>query len=112
MQYSKLRAMPIAWGIHKIAMLLRQAHILVLLLLGLCLAGCTDTMPDRKPLKRFTDLVRGYDRTLTEEEKQRVIKQLREDKERQGLVDPAENETAEQKAETAAKKTAKSQVEN
>jgi hypothetical protein len=104
--------MPIARGTHKITMLLRQAHILVLLLLGFCLAGCTDTMPDRKPLKRFTDLVRGYDRTLTEEEKKRVIKQLREDQEKQGLVDPAEDRADGQAAEPKAKKTAKSQVEN
>ena len=104
--------MPIARGTHKITMLLRRPHILVLLLLGFCLAGCTDTMPDRKPLKRFTDLVRGYDRTLTEEEKQRVIKQLREEQERQGLADPAEGEAAEQPAEGEAKKTAKSQVKN
>jgi hypothetical protein len=93
-------------------MLLRQAHILVLLLLGVFLAGCTDTMPDRKPLSRFTDLVRGYDRTLTDDEKKRVIKQLREDKERQGLVDPAEGEAGAPPAEPQTKKTAKSQTEN
>jgi hypothetical protein len=93
-------------------MLQRQSHILVLFLLGACLAGCTDTMPDGKPLRRFTDLVRGYDRTLTEEEKKRVIKQLREEQERQGLVDPAEGEADVQPAEPKANKTAKSPAEN
>jgi hypothetical protein len=79
-------------------MLLRGTYIVILLVLGSFLAGCTDTMPDGKPLRRFTDLVRGYDRTLTEEEKKRVIEQLREDQERQGLVDPAEGEAGAQPA--------------
>jgi hypothetical protein len=115
MQYSKWRGDANRLGIvHKrqvIAMLQRESSVLVLALLGFCLASCTDTMPAGKPLKGFTDLVRGYDRTLTEDEKKRVIKQLQEDKERQGLAGPEDGEAAEQPTEPAAK-TAKSQVEN
>lgn len=47
------------------------------------LGGCADSMPEARPLKRFTDLVRGYDRTLTESEKEAVISELQKDKERQ-----------------------------
>jgi hypothetical protein len=36
-----------------------------------------------QPMKRFTELVRGYDDTLTEKEKNAVISELQKDKERQ-----------------------------
>jgi uncharacterized protein YihD (DUF1040 family) len=49
----------------------------------LWLGGCADSLPEAKPLKRFTDLVRGYDTTLTSSEKQAVITELQKDKERQ-----------------------------
>ena len=40
-------------------------------------------MPDVKPLKRFGELLRGYDSTLTNAEKQAAIAELQKDKERQ-----------------------------
>jgi hypothetical protein len=49
----------------------------------LWLGGCADSLPEAKPLKRFTDLVRGYDSTLTNAERQAVISELQKDKERQ-----------------------------
>lgn len=49
----------------------------------LWLGGCADSLPEAKPLKRFTDLVRGYDSTLTNSERQAVISELQKDKERQ-----------------------------
>ena len=64
-------------------MFLRSAYCLVALLPVLFLGGCADSMPDAKPLKRFTDLVRGYDSTLTSAEKKAVISELQKDKERQ-----------------------------
>jgi hypothetical protein len=49
----------------------------------LWLGGCADTVPSERPLKRFTDLVRGYDQTLTKEEQKAVITELKNDKARQ-----------------------------
>ena len=49
----------------------------------LVLAGCADSMPDGTRLKRFTDVIRGYDDTLTKAEKEAAISELQEDKERQ-----------------------------
>jgi hypothetical protein len=86
MQY-KRQAMPIARGkstrANILPMLLRSAYCLLVMLPALCVGGCADSMPDAKPLKRFTDLVRGYDSTLTSAEKQAVISELQKDKERQ-----------------------------
>jgi len=47
------------------------------------LGGCADTMTDGQPMKRFTDLVRSYDRTLTKSEKKAAITELQQDKQRQ-----------------------------
>jgi len=49
----------------------------------LWLGGCAESMPDVKPLKRFGELLRGYDSTLTNAEKQAAIAELQKDKERQ-----------------------------
>jgi len=40
-------------------------------------------MPDGKRLKRFTEVIRGYDSTLTRSEKEAAISELQKDKERQ-----------------------------
>jgi hypothetical protein len=64
-------------------MFLRLAYCIVAMLPALWLGGCADTMTAGQPIKRFTDLVRGYDRTLTESEKKAVITELKKDKERQ-----------------------------
>ena len=47
------------------------------------LGGCADTMTGGQPMKRFTDLVRSYDRTLTKSEKKAAITELQQDKQRQ-----------------------------
>ena len=47
------------------------------------LAGCTASLPDGERLKRFTEVIRGYDETLTEAEKETAISELQQDKERQ-----------------------------
>ncbi len=47
------------------------------------LGGCADTMTGGQPMKRFTDLVRSYDQTLTKAEKKAAIAELQQDKERQ-----------------------------
>ena len=49
----------------------------------LLLAGCADTMPDGTRLKRFTDVIRGYDNTLTKSEREAAISDLQKEKERQ-----------------------------
>lgn len=64
-------------------MFLRSAYCLMVLLPVLLLGGCADSMPDGTRLKRFTDLVRGYDHTLTKSEKDAAIADLQEEKERQ-----------------------------
>jgi len=50
---------------------------------ALWLGGCADTMSAGQPMKRFTDLVRSYDQTLTTAEKKAAINELQQDKERQ-----------------------------
>ncbi len=40
-------------------------------------------MPDGTRLKRFTEVIRGYDSTLTKSEKAAAISELQKDKERQ-----------------------------
>jgi hypothetical protein len=66
----------------------------MVLLPALLLGGCADSMPDGTRLKRFTDLVRGYDDTLTKSEKDAAIAELQKDKERQeeqtGKGEPAQ----------------------
>ena len=49
----------------------------------LLLGGCADSMPDGTRLKRFTEVIRGYDSTLTKSEKEAAISELQKDKERQ-----------------------------
>ena len=86
MQY-KRQAITIARGkstrANTLGMFLRSAYCLLAMLPALWLGGCADTLPSAKPLKRFTELVRGYDKTLTNEQKQAVITELQKDKERQ-----------------------------
>ena len=59
-------------------MLLRTIVLTFPLLLG----GCADQLPSVKPLARFSDLVRGYDKTLTKEEQQAAIEELKEEQAR------------------------------
>ncbi len=40
-------------------------------------------MPDGTRLKRFTEVIRGYDSTLTKSEREAAISELQEEKERQ-----------------------------
>jgi hypothetical protein len=47
------------------------------------LAGCADSMPDGTRLKRFTEVIRGHDNTLTKSEKEAAISDLQKEKERQ-----------------------------
>ncbi|HUU25418.1 MAG TPA: hypothetical protein VMW68_07630 [Methyloceanibacter sp.] len=61
----------------------RSAYCLVALLPVLLLGGCADSMPDGTRLKRFTEVIRGYDSTLTKSEKEAAISELQKDKERQ-----------------------------
>jgi len=49
----------------------------------LWLGGCAESMPNVKPLKRFGELIRSYDSTLTNAEKRAAITELQKDKERQ-----------------------------
>lgn len=47
------------------------------------MAGCADNMPDGTRLQRFTEMIRGYDSTLTKSEKEAAISELQEEKKRQ-----------------------------
>ena len=64
-------------------MFLRSVHFVVAALPVLLLGGCADQLPTGQPMKRFTELVRSYDKTLTKSEKNAAITELQEDKERQ-----------------------------
>ncbi|MHA1517243.1 MAG: hypothetical protein ACTSYK_01425 [Alphaproteobacteria bacterium] len=64
-------------------MFLRSAYCLLVLLPALLLGGCAVGMADGTRLKRFTDLVRSYDDTLTKSEKEAAIEELQKDRERQ-----------------------------
>jgi len=61
----------------------RTAYCFVAMLPVLLLAGCADSMPDGTRLKRFTDVIRGYDNTLTKSEREAAISDLQKEKERQ-----------------------------
>ena len=61
----------------------RTAYCFVAMLPVLLLAGCADSMPDGTRLKRFTDVIRGYDNTPTKSEREAAISDLQKEKERQ-----------------------------
>jgi len=86
MQY-KRQAMSIARGkstrANILPMFLRSASCLVAMLPVILMAGCADTMPDGARLKRFTEVIRGYDNTLTKSEREAAISDLQKEKERQ-----------------------------
>jgi hypothetical protein len=86
MQYTRV-AMTIARGnstrANILPMFLRSICCIVTALPVLWLGGCAGQLPTMQPMKRFTELVRGYDDTLTEKEKNAVISELQKDKERQ-----------------------------
>jgi hypothetical protein len=64
-------------------MFLRSAYCLLAMLPVLGVAGCADSVPDGTRLKRFTEVMRGYDNTLTKAERELVISELQKEKERQ-----------------------------
>ena len=66
-----------------LSMFLRSAYCVVAILPALWLGGCADQLPTMQPMKRFTELIRGYDHTLTKAEKKAAITELMKDKERQ-----------------------------
>jgi len=86
MQY-KRQAVSIARGkstrANTLPMFSRTAYCFVAMLPVFLLAGCADTMPDGTRLKRFTDVIRGYDNTLTKSEREAAISDLQKEKERQ-----------------------------
>jgi hypothetical protein len=86
MQY-KRQAVSIARGkstrANILPMFLRSAYCLLAILPVLGVAGCADSVPDGTRLKRFTEVIRGYDNTLTKAERELVISELQKEKERQ-----------------------------
>ena len=64
-------------------MISRPFYSLATALSVVLLSGCADTLPDGGRLDRFTDVIRGYDTTLTRSEKEAAISELQGDKERQ-----------------------------
>ena len=78
----------------------------ILLMFPLLLTGCADQLPSVKPLARFSDLVRGYDKTMTKEEQQAAIEELKAEQARaqeQGGAKPDTAAKAQQGSQTAAK---------
>jgi hypothetical protein len=66
-----------------LVMFSRTAYCLVAMLPALVVAGCADSMPDGTRLKRFTEVIRSYDNTLTKSEKKAAITELKMEKQRQ-----------------------------
>ena len=66
-----------------LSMFLRSVCYVVATLPVLLLGGCANQLPTGQPMKRFTELVRSYDKTLTKSEKDAAITELQEDQERQ-----------------------------
>jgi hypothetical protein len=64
-------------------MFLRSVYCIVAMLPMLWLGGCADQLPTMQPIKRITSLVRGDGEALTVNEKDALISELQEDKERQ-----------------------------
>lgn len=60
----------------------RPAGLVFAVLIPLFLGGCADSLTTGKPLSRFTDLVRGYDKTMTKEEQKAAIAELQEEQAR------------------------------
>lgn len=54
----------------------RPACLILAGLLPLFLAGCADSLTSGQPLSRFTDLVRGHDKTMTKDEQKAEIAEL------------------------------------
>jgi hypothetical protein len=69
----------------------RTAYCFVAMLPALVLAGCADSMPDGARLKRFTEVIRSYDNTLTKTEKEAAISELQMEKERQQKAGQADS---------------------
>ena len=81
----------------------------ILLMFPLLLSGCADQLPSVKPLARFSDLVRGYDQTMTKEEQQAAIEELKEEQARaqqQGGAKPDSAAKAQQRGNKTAAKAA------
>jgi hypothetical protein len=80
---------------------------ILLLLVTLGLAGCADTLTAGQPLQRFTDLVKPYNKTLTKEQQEAAITELRDEKtkhdqEAQAAQSEDQTATAANGAQTAA----------
>ena len=91
---------------------LRMLLRTILLMFPLLLTGCADQLPSVKPLARFSDLVRGYDKTMTKEERQAAIEELKEVQARaqqQGGTKPEPAAKAQQSGKQAAAKAAQKQ---
>lgn len=86
MQYSHQAACFARGNLHQsriVTMFTRSAYALVAAITVLLLGGCASSMPDTSRLQRFTEVIRGYDSTLTKTEKEAAISDLQNEKERQ-----------------------------
>jgi len=61
----------------------RTAYWLAAALSVILLSGCASSLPDQDPLQRFNDVVRSYDNTMTNTERDAAISDLKDEKERQ-----------------------------
>jgi hypothetical protein len=75
MQYSKGLAMPIA-GRGMGRKVPRFATWSLVAMLALGVSGCADSLTSKGPIGRFSDLVKGYDKTLTKEQQAAAIAEL------------------------------------
>jgi uncharacterized protein HemX len=101
MQYSKGLVMPIAekgTG----GKVPRFATWLLVGGLALGASGCADSLTSKGPMARFSDLVKGYDKTLTKEQQAAAIAELQSEAKHQEGAAPQDGTASVPKPEPAA----------
>jgi uncharacterized protein HemX len=101
MQYSKGLAMPIA-GRGTGGKVPRFASWILVAMLALGAGGCADSVASKGPIGRFSDLVKGYDKTLTKEQQAAAIAELQSEAKHQEGAAPQDGTAAVTKPEPAA----------
>ncbi len=70
--------------------------------LALGASGCADSLASKSPMARFSDLVKGYDKTLTKEQQAAAITELQSEAKHQEGAAPQDGTAPVPKPEPAA----------
>jgi len=105
MQYSKGRAMPIAWEERTkivvppmLRLRSKLAAFVIVVLSALALAGCSDSLTGTQPPPNFAKSLNSYDKTLTPEQQKAAIADLQNAQAKNKA--PGEDTTAEKPAQS------------